>query len=165
MAVRSWNSSAPGVASCPPRSECRWSRRSGNALRDERVPEIDLIPSSTAPSEDGMPLAEMAITVITGRRTRSSSLTPPRSTGGALGGLLGLRFAPAADGQQQGRLTPIGFCLGGFSRSRAEALRRRRLLRQAAFQRCHQVNDCWGSGHFPGFVIRERARRSIRRRS
>ena len=81
----------------------------------------------------------------------SGSLTPPRSTGGALGGLLGLRFAPAADGQQQGRLTPIGFCLGGFSRSRAEALRRRRLLRQAAFQSCHKVNDCWRRGHFPGF--------------
>jgi hypothetical protein len=61
-----------------------------------------------------MPLAEMAITVITGRRTRSSSLTPPRSTGGALGGILGLPFAPAADRQQQGGLTPIGFCLGGF---------------------------------------------------
>ena len=57
----------------------------------------------------------------------------------------------AADGEQQGRLTPIGFCLGGFSRSRAGALRRPCLLRQAAFQRCHQVNDCWRSGHFPGF--------------
>ena len=63
----------------------------------------------------------------------SSPLSPPRSTDGALGGILGLPFAPAADRQQQGRLTPIGFGLGGFSRSRAEALRRRRLLRQAAF--------------------------------
>ena len=49
------------------------------------------------------------------------------------------------------RLTPIGLCLGGFSRSRVEALRRRCLLRQAAFQCRHQVNDCWRSGHFPGF--------------
>ena len=34
------------------------SRRSGKALRDERVSEIDLRPSSTAPSEEGMPPAE-----------------------------------------------------------------------------------------------------------
>jgi hypothetical protein len=81
----------------------------------------------------------------------SSPLTPPWSTGGALGGILGLRFSPAADGQQQGRLTPIGFCLGGFSRSRAEALRRGCLPRQAAFQRRHQVNDWWRNGNFPGF--------------
>src|SRR5205807_4135688 len=81
----------------------------------------------------------------------SSSLTPPRSTGGALGGILGLPFAPAADGQQQGRLTPIGFCLGGFSRSRVEALRRGCLLCQALFQRRHQVNDGWRNGDFPGF--------------
>src|SRR4051812_6414883 len=76
---------------------------------------------------------------------------PPRSSGGALGGILDLPFTPAADRQQQGRLTPIGFCLGGFSRSRAEALRRGCLLLQAAFQRRHQINDWWRSGHFPGF--------------
>jgi hypothetical protein len=91
----------------------------------------------------------MAITVITGRRTGSSWLTPRRSTGGALGGILGIPFAPAADWQQQGRLTPIGFCLGGFSRNRAEALRRGCLLRQAAFQRRHQVNDWWPEPQFP----------------
>src|SRR5689334_17634582 len=48
----------------------------------------------------------------------SSPLSPPRNTGGALGGIFGLLFAPAADGQQQGRLAPIGFCFGGFFRSR-----------------------------------------------
>jgi hypothetical protein len=81
----------------------------------------------------------------------SGPLPSPRSTSGALGGALGPRFAPAADGQQQGRLTPIGFCLGGFSRSCAEALRRGCRLRQAAFQCCHQVDGWRRSGHFPGF--------------
>ena len=81
----------------------------------------------------------------------SGPLAPPRSAGRALGGILGLPFAPAADRQQQSRLVPIGFGPGDFFRSRAEAIGRRRLLRQAAFQRRHQVNDWWRSGHFPGF--------------
>src|SRR5205823_2227066 len=110
----------------------------------------------TAPAKDSIGMEAMRRAQRRSRFSRpaepgSGPLAPPRSAGGALGGILDLPFAPAAGRQQQSRLAPIGFGLGSFSRSRAEALRRRRLLRQAAFQRRQQVNDWWRSGHFPGF--------------
>src|SRR5438045_7426502 len=89
----------------------------GLDLRLEGTIEMDAMPGRTGADASSDPA-----------NPGSSPLTPPRSTGGALGGILGLPFAPAADRQQQGRLTPIGFGLGGFSQSRAEALRRRCLL-------------------------------------
>src|ERR1700731_1622773 len=75
----------------------------------------------------------------------SCLFSPPWGGSGGLGGGLCFPFPTPGNGQQEGRLAPIGRLL------RRGVLRTGCFPRQAAFQGGHEIDDGWRGRDLPGF--------------